>query len=75
MGRRREESFAERQRECIFALVRDILSDRSIEAVTFEDVHGALSVRRDTAKARSLDAIGFTVYNQEREDEEDEDEE
>lgn len=72
MGRRREESFTEQQRECIFALVRDILSDRSIEEVTFEDVHGALSVRRDTAKGGRVNAIGFVVHDQESEDEDEE---
>lgn len=68
MSRRREESFAERQRACIFALVRDILSDRSIEEITFEEVHGAVAVRRGTAKAGRLNAIGFAA--QESEDEE-----
>ena len=44
----------------IFALVRDILSDKSIEAISYEDRHGAISIARNTHKETTF-AIGFTA--------------
>lgn len=44
----------------IFALIRDILSDKSIEAISYEDRHGAISIARNTHKETTF-AIGFTA--------------
>lgn len=39
-------------------LVRDILSDKSVEQITFENAHG---VTRAVPEKRSVTAIGFTA--------------
>ena len=52
-------------------LVRDILSDKSVVQISYETVHGAITVTRNVPKRKSIYAIGFTA-NFEREDEEDE---
>ena len=53
--------FEERQRKCMIRLVRDILSDKSVEQITFENAHGAISVTRTVPERRSVTAIGFTA--------------
>lgn len=45
----------------MFALVRDILSDKSVAQVTVENQHGAISVARTVPETRDVCAIGFTV--------------
>ena len=55
----------------MFALVRDILSDKSVVQISYETVHGAITVTRNVPERKSIYAIGFTA-NFEREDEEDE---
>jgi len=61
MGKKYSESLEERQRACMLAMVRDILSDRSIESVTIENAHGALSVSRSAGERerQQVEAIGF----------------
>lgn len=44
----------------IFALIRDILSDKSIEAISYEDRHGAISIVRNVHKETTF-AIGFNA--------------
>jgi len=61
--------------ENMFALVRDILSDRSIETIVCEDKHNALRVSRHVSGSGQTNAIGFTDDNgaDYSEDEEEED--
>lgn len=44
----------------IFALIRDILSDKSIESISYEDRHGAIIIACSTHKETTF-AIGFTA--------------
>ena len=45
----------------IFALIRDILSDKSVEAISYEDRHMAVTLnRRAEADKEVTVAIGFT---------------
>lgn len=60
--------FDERQRRCMLALVRDILSDKSVEQITFENAHGAISVRRTTPERGVVHAIGFTANYEDYDD-------
>ena len=72
MSKRKTNGYSEeRQRKCMLALVRDILSDKSVVQISYETVHGAITVTRNVPERKSIYAIGFTA-NFEREDEEDE---
>ena len=55
----------------MLALVRDILSDKSVVQISYETVHGAITVTRNVPERRNICAIGFTA-NFESEDDEDE---
>lgn len=44
----------------IIALIRDILSDKSVDSISYEDKHFILTVERNTAKESTF-AIGFTA--------------
>lgn len=59
-----------RQRECMATLIRDILSDKSITQITYENRHGAISVRRDSTPQTVTHAIGFSADFDDYEDEE-----
>lgn len=61
MKRKNNNDFEERQIRCMLALVRDIFSDKSIEQITYENVHGSISVRRTTPDYSVVHAIGFTA--------------
>lgn len=47
-----------RQTEGIFALIRDILSDKSIETITFENKHCSVMATRGRRDEKTF-AIGF----------------
>lgn len=61
MKKRNNYDFEERQRRCMLRLVQDILSDKSVEQITFENAHGAISVRRATPEMGVVRAIGFNA--------------
>ena len=72
MSKRKTNGYSEeRQRNCMLALVRDVLSDKSVVQISYETVHGAITVTRNIPEKKSISAIGFTA-NFESEDEEDE---
>lgn len=58
----------------IVALIRDILSDKSIEAISYEDRHGAISIVRNTHKETTF-AIGFSIDNDNNEENDEGDDE
>lgn len=58
----------------MLALVRDILSDKSVAQVTVENQHGAISVARTVPETRDVCAIGFNANFDEDEYDEGDDE-
>lgn len=72
MAKRNSYGLEERQRRCMLRLVQDILSDKSVEQISFENAHGAISVRRAVPEKRSIYAIGFNANFEEYEESEEE---
>lgn len=65
------------QTENAVALVKDLLSDKSIEAITLETRHIVLSVARNFPEKSTTFAVGFgaDIDDDDIEDEDDEDDE
>ncbi len=67
---------AERQQQQtagIFALIRDVLSDKSVDGIAYEDKHLSIQVTRNTGKETTF-AIGFGADIDEADEEESEEE-
>lgn len=67
----------ERKQRCMFALVRDVLSDKSVTQVSFETVHGVILVTRARSfkPYKNVSAMGFTANYEDCDDEDDFEEE
>lgn len=74
MKKRHSNDFEERQRQCMCALIRDILSDKSVTQITYENRHGSISVSREIPEMNSVHAIGFTADFDDYDDSDDEEE-
>lgn len=59
--KRNKGNFERLQRECMVTLIRDILSDKSVTQITYENRHGVISVSRDSAPQTVTHAIGFQI--------------
>ncbi len=68
--KRNKGEFEKQQRECMLTLIRDILSDKSVTQITYENRHGVISVSRDSAPQTVTHAIGFTANFNDSDDEE-----
>lgn len=65
-------NFERLQRECMVTLIRDILSDKSVTQITYENRYGVISVSRDSAPQTVTHAIGFTADFDDYDDSDDE---
>lgn len=59
--KRNKGNFERLQRECMVTLIRDILSDKSVTQITYENRHGVISASRDSAPQTVTHAIGFQI--------------
>ncbi len=70
--KRNKGNFERLQRECMVTLIRDILSDKSVTQITYENRHGVISVSRDSAPQTVTHAIGFQIGDDTADDYDDE---
>lgn len=70
--KRNKGNFERLQRECMVTLIRDILSDKSVMQITYENRHGVISVSRDSAPQTVTHAIGFQIGDDTADDYDDE---
>lgn len=70
--KRNNGNFERLQCECMVTLIRDILSDKSVTQITYENRHGVISVSRETAPQTVTHAIGFTADFNDYDDSDDE---
>lgn len=70
--KRNNGNFEKLQRECMLTLIRDILSDKSVTQITYENRHCVISVSRETAPQTVTHVIGFTADFNDYDDSDDE---
>ena len=72
MRRQNGGDFEQMQVECMLTLIRDILSDKSVTEISYQNTHGAICVKRDKPEKSHVSAIGFQIDSDDGDDYDDE---